>query len=178
MDLYGFLKFLHVLAAVIWVGGGITFVVFTLAIGPNTRRLLSLMAEMAQVGLVMLTPASLTVLITGGLLVWAGEWGFEAWVAISLVLALLSAVNGGALLGPGLGKVKDRLAAGDEPGALAAARPVLPFSRLEQGSNILVVLMMVMKPGWGDLWLIVVAAIILAALVALIIRRSPLPAAI
>ncbi|WP_373356157.1 DUF2269 family protein [Pseudoroseicyclus sp. CXY001] len=177
MDAYGFLKFVHVLSAFAWVGGGLTFVVFTLVIGPNVDRQMRLMSEMAGVGLALLTPGALLTLVSGGLLVWLGAWGAEAWVAISLILALISAVNGGAVLGPRLGKVAAAEAAGDRAAALAAAQRILPFSRAEQMGNVLVIFLMVTKPGWGELWIAALAAMLLAGLGVVLVRRGRLPGA-
>ncbi|WP_156169458.1 hypothetical protein [Wenxinia marina] len=162
------------MAAVVWVGGGLCFTILTILAGRDGRRLLSLLETLAPLGLVMM-PASLTVLLTGGALVWIGAWGFQAWIVLALAAALISFVMGATILGPTLSRIATLKAEGDVVGALAQADRLVWPGRAEQALFILVVCLMVAKPGWAEMPAIGALAVALFAGVVLINTRGPRP---
>ncbi|NDV02165.1 DUF2269 family protein [Pseudoroseicyclus tamaricis] len=171
MDAYVLLKFIHVVAAMLWVGGGLTFLALSAVLGRDIAGQMALVRIMGRLGAVMM-PASLAVLLSGGVLVWLGEWGFEAWVAVALVSAGASFVLGGAVLKPALDRALPLVEAGDASG-LASATPALwRAGRIEQGLHIVTVAMMVIKPEWADLHLIVAFVALVAAAVIFSGRRG------
>ena len=112
MDIYLILKFVHVIAAVLWVGGGLCFTILTILAGRDGAKLLCVLDSAALLGLVAL-PSSLVVLMSGGTLVWLGAWGLAPWVALALAATLASFVIGATFLGPTLGKIAAARAKGD-----------------------------------------------------------------
>lgn len=167
MDSYILLKFVHVIAAVIWVGGGLCFTILTVLAGRDGRRLLSVLDTGAAFGAVAV-PSSLIVLLSGGALVWLGAWGMAPWVAVALAATLVSFVIGALFLGPGFGRIAELRAKGDLAGALDIAERLAWPARGEQALLILVVCLMVTKPGWAEMPVIAALALVLFAGVATI----------
>ncbi len=154
MDLDTWLHFLHVLAATIWVGGGVTLSLVGLRSRSSTE--LSAIGEFSRtlpfVGLRVLTPAVIVVLVTGVWMVLAGsEWNFsQFWVWFGLALFAIAFAIGGIYLS----RVGIQLDRATRPGSavLPAALPVLLDRWLVGYGAVLAVLVvavwdMVFKPG-------------------------------
>jgi Predicted integral membrane protein (DUF2269) len=151
MDAYSLIKYVHVLCAIIWVGGAF----FAQLLGIRAQRSSDPMelprtgAAIGDIGKKVFLPVSILLFIAGLILV-AQRWQFtSAWVSVSIVLWLLSAVTGALYLGPTSEKVGKFFAAEGPTsiaGRAALARLFL-VSRLELVSFAIVVFMMVVKPG-------------------------------
>lgn len=111
--MYAFVKFLHVAAAVVWVGGGTwTYVLMRrlqaagagAAMGPVQQ-------QVKWYGQVVLTPASILALFTGLYLVLAGPYPPESWwIAVGLVGLFASVGVGMAVISPTAGKLGTAMA--------------------------------------------------------------------
>jgi uncharacterized membrane protein len=88
--LYDWLLFLHVLAAMIWVGGGITLTVIAARVlrDPEPGAVDRFTGSLRVIGPLVLAPASIAVLGLGiGLVVDTDAWDFgELWVELGLGL--------------------------------------------------------------------------------------------
>ena len=85
MSWYGVLKVLHILAAVVWVGGGATFAMITgrLLRSRDRAALGAVIPQMARQVAAAGGPASGTVLLTGIARVLVGHHGFDTlWVRL------------------------------------------------------------------------------------------------
>lgn len=171
METYLVLKFVHVVAAVLWVGGGLAFTILTILAGRDGRRLLALLDSAAPLGLIAL-PSSLVTLVSGGTLVWLGAWGFAPWVVVALAGTLASIAVGATVLGPTLGRIAAARAQGDEAGALTLAERLAWPGRIEGAVLVVVVSLMVTKPGWAEMPIVVALAVALFAGVATLNLRS------
>jgi uncharacterized membrane protein len=83
LNAYGFLKFLHVLAVVVWVGGvaGLSVVTWRLKSEPNRDVLAALLRQATAYGQRIAGPASFIVLLTGPMMVGMAHIGFGTfWV--------------------------------------------------------------------------------------------------
>jgi uncharacterized membrane protein len=142
---------IHILAAVLWVGGAFTIQLLAIrAARPNARlQLGSLASEIEWVGTRLFIPSSLILVIMGFLLVSEGNWDWEFWVAFALAVWIASFLTGVAFLGPQSGKLgKDVEQYGpDSPQALARLQKIFLVSRIELVLLLLVVLDMALKPG-------------------------------
>lgn len=142
---------IHILAAVLWVGGAFTIQLLAIrAARPNARlQLGSLASEIEWVGTRLFIPSSLILVIMGFLLVSEGNWDWEFWVAFALAVWIASFVAGIAFLGPQSGKLgKDVEQYGpDSPQAMARLQRIFLVSRIELVLLLLVVLDMALKPG-------------------------------
>lgn len=99
---YEWAKAVHVLAAVIWVGGAA--VVQVLALFALRSKLPGRKAEFAReaewVGMKIFLPSTLVLIGLGFYLVEDANWGYHLWVILALVGFGLSFVTGLFFLGP------------------------------------------------------------------------------
>lgn len=141
----------HILAAVLWVGGGFTLQLLAIrASRPGGRvHLGSLASEIEWVGTRVFIPSSLLLVILGFALVGEGNWDWDFWLVFALAVWLASFLVGIAFLGPQSGKLgKDVERYGvDSPQATQRLQRIFLVSRVELVFLILVVLDMALKPG-------------------------------
>lgn len=149
---FDWIKTTHVLAVVIWVGGGFTInVLATIALRSwqvSERATFGLTIK--KVGDMVFIPASLMALGTGLWMVMGFDnRGLEfedPWVSIGLIGFASTFLTGLFLLGPTAGKWGAALAAGD-PNAEAIERRLYTISRFDLVVLLTVVGVMVLKPG-------------------------------
>ena len=148
--MYDAIKYVHILAAIVWVGGA--FTVQLLAIraerSPDPADLPRLGREIAVIGQRVFLPASLILFIAGLILV-SQRWAFtQLWVSLAILLWLASALTGALYLGPRSGKI-GKLFATEGPSSVAGRAllgQVFLVSRLELVSFAVLVFLMVFKP--------------------------------
>jgi uncharacterized membrane protein len=83
LNAYGFLKFLHVLSVIVWVGGvtGLSIVTWRLRTERNREVLAALLRQATSYGQRIAGPASFIVLLTGPMMVGMAHIGFGTfWV--------------------------------------------------------------------------------------------------
>ena len=152
MNRYEWLLFLHIAAAIVWLGGGMAIQV--LAIRANRAvdpaRMTTIAHEAEWFGTRIALPSSLTVLIVGIILTIDGPWDFgQTWIVLALIGFGLSFVTGAAFLGPESGRIGKLLAAEgpESPAVRARIQRIFLVSRIELVLLYLIVLDMVLKPG-------------------------------
>ena len=150
--MYEWLKALHILLAVIWVGGGFFGQVLVSRMRTSDpARMVKTAADMEWIGTHIFLPASL-------LLLGAGLWmvfGFEywelttPWVLIGLLGFLATVITGAGFLGPQTKKVKAMVdeKGVDDPGVQAAMARLFVISRIDLVVLLLVIVDMTVKPG-------------------------------
>lgn len=162
MDWYHILKFIHVSAAFLWLGGGAALVL--LAYLADRARdidvLLRVVSLVVRIAPVVFMPGSLIVLLTGLGMVWFGQLGWDAWVAFGLGGIAVTAGIGMAVLGPTCEKVAKLTAEGRIPEAVQGARRLISVSKFDYTLQFLIVFAMVVKPGWADIALLGAMAMI------------------
>lgn len=153
MTLYDTLLFVHVLAAITWVGGGLTLSL----VGSRARRSPTSASDFAKLlpffGLRVMMPAVILVLITGVWMVLAdSEWSFrQPWVLLALGLFAIAFLVGAVYLSR-IGIALDRAAA---PGGSAASSLHSLLNRWLAGYVLVLAVLllaladMVFKPGAG-----------------------------
>jgi uncharacterized membrane protein len=151
---YNEFKFVHVLAAVVWVGGAATVQVYALlAVSTNDpAKVAAFAADTEFVGTRIFLPAALILLVSGLLTVHesSGAWGYgQGWVRFGLVVIALSIVTGAGFLGPESGRIARATRAGgvESPEVQARIRRIFLVSRVELVLLMAVVFDMVVKPG-------------------------------
>jgi uncharacterized membrane protein len=79
MDLYELLLAIHILAAVIWVGGSTAIQVLAIRASGSgdSVRMATFAGEAEWVGMRVFMPSSIVVLLAGIALVFEGNWGFD-----------------------------------------------------------------------------------------------------
>jgi uncharacterized membrane protein len=151
LTLYTALKSLHVIAAVVWVGGGIAASVLMMRLRAARDDVVTvrMAAHFEFLGSRVLTGAALLLIVTGFATMAEGGLEFELWIILGLVGWLASSINGGALLGPQSQKLA-ALAGEPAPDAQAVdagLRRLMTFARIDSAILLLVIIDMVVKPG-------------------------------
>jgi uncharacterized membrane protein len=148
---YSGFKAVHVLAAVIWIGGGALLLI--LGIAAERKRdpveLATVARQAAMVGEKLFAPAGIVVVAMGIAMMLNTNWGWgKFWVIAGLVGYAITFVTGVAVLSP----MTKRIAALTEekgathPETAAAITRVLQIVRIDVSMLLLVVVDMVVKP--------------------------------
>ena len=171
MTWYEFLLFVHIAAAVIWIGSGFLLMVLALRAErvDDEEGLKRILDDNAWLATHLFIPASLTVLAAGVLLTIDGPWEFDQlWVTLGLIGYLSTFVTGVAVLRPRGDRLAETIARdGGRMSAttMADARRLLALARIDYVTLFLVIAVMAIKPTGDDSGvLIALAAIWLAGL--------------
>lgn len=143
------LKFIHVLAAIVWVGGGIVSTILGVRMRrASTEHRLGFSRDMGFVGERVYGPAAGIALIAGiWMVIDEPAFGFgQAWIIIGLGGFLLSSIIGVAFFGPAAKALAADLEAGRSNDALQAR--ISRVSYLDLAILLVVVWAMVVKPGF------------------------------
>ena len=151
--MYELIKYVHILCAVIWVGGA--FYAQLLAVrmtrSSDPTELPNLGRHIEFLGTRVFLPASILLFVAGAILT-VQRWEFQqAWISIAIALWLISALVGSIYLGPRSKRVAQLFEA--EGPASTAGRALLNrlfiVSRLELVSFLVIIALMVAKPTLG-----------------------------
>jgi uncharacterized membrane protein len=173
MDFYGIFKFLHIVAATIWVGGGFAMILAA-TLAERRGGAAEVNRVTASLGNVMFMPASLATLIFGIVLT-AMAWSFaDLWIIIALVGIAVSLAIGILIIKPTAEKI-DAIVASEgptSPRVAAMAANLMRKSRFDYVVLFVVVADMVFKPGWGD-WPVLLAMVVALAVGAYLFLFQP-----
>jgi uncharacterized membrane protein len=177
MDLFLLLKLVHVLLAILWVGGAavLTFVIMVVDRDRNDEATLSAVSHMALAGQRIFGPGSMLTILTGLALAWMGGYGFAAWTVLSAAIVAVTTTLGLTVLGPTSGKCVALWKQGDTAGAARLGRKVMHVVKADLLAQFAIIALMVLKPGWTDPLLLVPAALVALALA--LGLRAPAPVA-
>jgi uncharacterized membrane protein len=152
-DMYTFLVFVHVISAMLWLGGGMYALLLSqrsLASG-NDATVGPYLESVEKVnGLFFAMTPPITLLAGIGLVFWSDAWRFsQAWVYLALGLAVVVAAVGGGLEG---GAAKNAKAIFDQNGAASpefveAVKKLHSFGWVDVAVLTAIVVLMVFKPG-------------------------------
>jgi uncharacterized membrane protein len=148
---YLLFKALHVIAALAWVGGGLTFALLVLRLqrANDTNRLLDLGEHSDWIGTRVYTPAALLVLATGIAMTINGEldWG-EFWIIFGLVAWTISSAIGIAYLTPRVKRLLPIITerGPSDPEAASLLRNITLAARIDVALLLLIVVDMTVKP--------------------------------
>lgn len=164
MDVYALIKFLHILAAIVWLGGGFCLLVLAI-IADQTRddeSLLKVMRWVVMLGNRMFVPAALATLLFGGILVWMAWSITDFWIVLALSGFAASFLLGTLAMKPRA----DRLTAaadreGASPTVIAQSRALLSIAKFDYVILFMIVAVMVLKPEPGDYGTLASLAIVL-----------------
>ena len=169
MDFYSLFKFLHVMSAIAWLGGGLTF--FALSLMYEMRKdfpsLNSAVNHVAFLGPRWFVPTSLLTLVFGVITTLLGNlWG-EAWVVLGLVGFAGTFSTGLFAMKPLSEAIAAHNAAGRPDLAAPLGARIMQISKFDYVLMALVIAVMVLKPTWGDVLVLAIMAtvLVLAAVV-------------
>jgi uncharacterized membrane protein len=149
---YDTLKFLHVLAAITWVGSAIyAQVLATKVLGENDpAHVVRVAKDIGDLGKRLITPSAIAVLVLGIWIVAVSAWNFtDTWVLLGLVGIAITIATGAGFLGPETERI-GKLGADRDPSDPELQRRinrVFMVSRVDLVVLVLVVADMVFKPG-------------------------------
>ena len=176
MDLYELLLFLHIAAAIIWLGSGFLLQVLAYRAerAQDAEGLKRVADDSAGLSESLFIPASLSVLVLGVLLVLDGPWEFDQlWIVLGLAGYLATFLTGVLIMKPGSEKIAELMERHDgmSPEASIEIRKLLVKGRLDAVVLYLVVAVMALKPTGDDVWILVaLAAIVVLGAVYVAVR--------
>ncbi len=149
---YTVAKFLHVMLAIVWVGGAIMIQLLARSAQASALpgRIAELSADVENIGKKVFTPLSILVLLLGVYLVQEGDWGFGSlWISLAMLGILISIVNGAGYLGPQTSKLTRMIQAegDDSPAVRERMSTILRVARMETALLVFIVFLMVTKLG-------------------------------
>jgi len=165
MDLYLVFKFLHVFAAVCWVGGGLCMTVLgaLAASRQDDAEMLRVVQSVAYMANRWFMPASLLTLAFGVAAAIVGGLFTQFWVILGLVGAAAAFATGALVLGPTAEKIHQLEAAGRPSDAYPLGRRLLEAAKFDYVVMFVVIADMVIKPTLADVaTLAVLAAVVVA----------------
>jgi uncharacterized membrane protein len=150
---YDWLKLVHVLAAITWVGGAIFIQIYATRLMRQKEglKLAAFAKDIGELGMKVFMPASLTVVIVGIVIViYAPVLDFtDTWIALGLVGAAVTFLTGAFVIGPESGRVgalaQER--GPEDPEVQRRIARIFKISRIDLAVIVLVVVDMVLKPG-------------------------------
>lgn len=153
LGIYNWIKAVHVLAAIVWVGGGTFIQIYTTRLrrADEQTRLMAFAKDIEKLGTMVFLPTSIVVLIMGIVLVWhSPAWELtQLWVILGVLGIANTIVVGAFFLGPEAGRLAK--IAGErgpeDPEVLRRTERIFAISRYDLAVLVLVVVDMVVKPG-------------------------------
>lgn len=157
--------FLHIMAAVAWIGAGLSLIVLGVMAdrARDTEGLKSVLAHTNKLGQVYFVPASALVVVFGiALVIESDFYGFDQlWIVLGLLGYALTFLTGLTVLKPRGERIGAMLAESRgvmTPEALLEGRRLLTIARIDYVVLLLVVFDMVVKPTGDDAGLLVFMA--------------------
>jgi len=149
--MYQLLVFVHVVSAILWVGGAVFAQAFAYTVlrGGDVTELPLLGRRFERIGNLLFMPAALLILLSGAAMT-LQAWAFDQlWIALALVLWVVSAVAGAAYVAPRIKRAGELFRTEGAESAVARREisRVFLVSRLELVSFAVIVALMVWKPG-------------------------------
>jgi uncharacterized membrane protein len=145
---YLVLKFLHILSAIVAVGSNVTYGIWNVRAAGDPSHMGFALKGIKFIDDRIANPAYGVLLLTGLIMMFAGNWGFALWIIITLILFAAVIVLGIAFYSPLL-KNQIRLVEAGETASPEFARLSALSRRFGPGLGIIVLVilvLMVFKP--------------------------------
>ena len=163
MDWYSVVKFLHVCAAICWVGGGMVLIFMAIMAGrrKDTAEQLAIVGHVGALSTIWFIPASLATVLLGMIVATLGGLWSSAWVVLGLVGFAATFATGNFVLKPTADRIAALTKEGKIDGAAGEGQRILGVSKFDFVMLFTVVADMVLKPAWSDYWLLGIMAVVL-----------------
>lgn len=166
MDWYALVKFLHVLAAIVWLGGGFCLLVMAVLAerARDDAELLHVMQKVVFLANRMFVPAALATLILGLALTWMAWSITDFWLLLTLACFAASFLLGTVVIKPRADRLTaDAARDGASPSVADQCRRLLGIAKFDFIILFMIVAIMVLKPAPDDRALLAAFAAILVA---------------
>jgi Predicted integral membrane protein (DUF2269) len=175
MDFASLLKFIHVFAAVLWVGGGFAVVIAGVLLAGRSTADTQLAVIRATTLLAprLFVPASILTLASGVALLFVAGWGWQPFTVLGLAGVLFTAGFGALVLGPTCEKVVNTADSWGAASALPMLRRVQRLAMIDYAVQFAIILLMVVKPGWQDF--AVFGGLVAVVALAMVAALRPMP---
>jgi uncharacterized membrane protein len=148
---FEFWLFLHVTAAMVWIGGAAAIQIFGILTkrAPDPAKSAIFAASVSYTVMRVLLPASLVVIVAGVGLTKTAHWDWgEPFIVVGLVLWAIVSLVAFGFLGRAIGKAGAQLAAdGPSPALALRMRNLTWLSRVLLLILVVIVFFMTVKPG-------------------------------
>lgn len=163
MDWYTLIKLLHVLAAILWIGG--VFVMLTLAMqAVRSRDEAELVPTVAQMGWAterVFVPGSIATTILGLIVATVGHMWSDLWVILGLAGVAITMALGILVLSP---RVKRVASAGAvTPETIGISKQTVTLVKFDCAALFVMVADMVLKPQVGDWATLAIMGVVVVA---------------
>ena len=165
MTWYEFFLFVHITAAVIWLGGAFTFQMYGAVVrrGGDLDEMARFAGRAGSLAERMFIPASLIVILAGIALMINGNWDWgQLWVVFALVIFAASFLTGVLVISPIAKRIPVVGPTTTEGQALIER--LFTILRIDLVFMYAIVFAMVVKPTTEDGWTIAIAAAVLIVL--------------
>jgi uncharacterized membrane protein len=144
-------KSIHVLSAIVWLGGGATITVLAWRAkrANDNAQLLQIGKQTEWLSTRVFVPMSLLVVATGFVLMHKGDWGYDNfWPLFGLIAWGVSFVVGAAFLGPEAGRLSRLVEAKgpEDPEVMARLSRIISVARADIVLVLLIAADMIAKP--------------------------------
>jgi uncharacterized membrane protein len=151
---YGVFNSIHVLAAIVWLGGGaaITLLAWRAQRAKDNAQLLQIAKQAEWLSFRVFVPASLVVVAMGFVLMHKGDWGYgHFWTLFGLIAWGVSFAVGAAFLGPEAGRLSKLIETKgpEDPDVFARVNRIISVARTDVVLVLLIAADMVAKPFLG-----------------------------
>ena len=148
---YALFKGVHVLLAVIWVGGGVTIMIHAIRaqLAEDAEGVVTVAQQAAFMGEKVFAPAGLVTFLMGVAMMINSSWGWSHfWIVFGLIGYASTFVTGVAVLSPLAKKIGESAERNGplHPETMALIDRVMLIARIDVAVLLLVVLDMVVKP--------------------------------
>jgi len=162
---YEFFLFVHITAAVIWLGGAFTFQMYGAVVrrGGDPGEIALFAGRAGHLSERMFVPAALTVVLAGIALMINGNWDWsQLWVIFALVTFGASFLTGVLVISPMAKRIP--VVGPTTPAGQALIERLFTILRIDLCFMYAIVFAMVVKPTTDDGWTIAIAAAVLIVL--------------
>ncbi|MCC5987644.1 MAG: DUF2269 family protein [Pararhodobacter sp.] len=166
MDWVLFVKFLHVVVVILWLGGGfcIALIASFAERANDDVQLATALRNNALLGKFLFFPALLATLVTGGILWWASWSLVEFWLLLGMGGFAASILIGMLILGPGSDRIAVALETeGPIPDILNEGRRLMRFGRFEVVILFSTAAVMILRPQPNDIGILAALVVAIAA---------------
>lgn len=179
MDWYTGAKFLHIVFAIMWLGGGLCVTVLAMRAerANDDAELMRVIQSVVYLSPRLIVPASALTLVFGLVMVWLGQSFTDLWIIIGLTGFALTFAIGTGLIKPTTDRIAEIVAReGASPAAVAQAKRLLRVVKFDMVLLYTIVADMVLKPTTGDVGILTAMAVIVAAAAAMFLGPNRRPA--
>jgi len=163
MDWYTLIKLLHVLAAILWIGG--VFIMLMIAMQAlRSRDEAELVRTVAQMGWAaerVFVPGSIATTVLGLIVATLGQMWGDLWVILGLAGVAITMALGILVLSPRVKKVASTDAV--TPETVAISRQTVTLVKFDCAALFVVVADMVLKPQVGDWTTVTIMGVVIIA---------------